>query len=402
MWLGINGFGRIGKLLTRQALTGTQLNVVAINDPHMTTQQMGCALQNDSTHGRFEGEVTVSPDHKTLYIKMDDPSDSLVRSIACHHNELGNDIPWASVGVDYVVECSGKINNDAQAQIHLRSASKLIMSHPPNDATDVFVPGVNTMKYVPHTKVLSCASCTTNALAPLLHVVDRVFGIEQAMFTTVHAVTPSNKMLDCAGQKGVLDNIVPATTGASRALVRVLPQLDGKVSGMAVRVPTSNVSMIDVNCTLTNKCTKEALGAAIAGAAQEHMKGIIDLCTHNTVNPFPTASKDYCHDSRYVRACCAAEFCSHGFYLITCACTYSPTPPPHAHTHRSCIVDLNSCLFSEDEKFVKLIAYYDNEWAYASRLLDLCVFVNEQDQLHPDAPLMLPPVNKCPIMAPQA
>jgi len=242
LWLGINGFGRIGKLFTRQVLEtqdSEKTCVVAINDPHMTTQQMAAALKNDSTHGPLRGEVVVDQDHRYILVKMDAP-ESPTLQITCYHLDVAEDIPWAIPGVDFAIACSGKVNTTEQAKAHCRSIRKLIMSHPPHDATAVFVPRVNTEKYVPNTEILSCASCTTNALAPILSVLDRVFGIEQALFTTVHAVTPSNKLLDCGGQKGCLDNIVPSTTGASRALVRVLPSLDGKVAGMAVRVPTSN------------------------------------------------------------------------------------------------------------------------------------------------------------------
>jgi len=230
LWFGINGFGRIGKLFTRRALETqdpAKACVVAINDPHMTTQQMAASLKLDGTHGTLKGEVTVDPNHKAIHVKMDGHSSPTIL-IQCFHFDVAEDIPWALAGVDFVIECSGKVNTKEQAKRHMRSVRKLIMSHPPHDATDVFVPGVNTEKYVPGTEIMSCASCTTNALAPILSVLDRVFGVEQALFTTVHAVTPSNKLLDVGGQKGCLDNIVPSSTGASRALVRVLPSLDGK------------------------------------------------------------------------------------------------------------------------------------------------------------------------------
>ena len=337
LWLGVNGFGRIGRLLVRQSLSSTECVVVAVNDPHMTTDQMAYALQHDTTHGRLAGEVYVSNDKKTLHIKLESP-DSLLHTIACYHLESPAEIPWSSTGVDFVVECSGKLLTSMAAKTHLRSTRKVLMSHPPSDDTPVFIPRINTEKYIPQTPIISCASCTTNALAPLLLVIDRVFGVEECLFTTVHAVTASQKVVDTSGQKGCMDNIIPTSTGAAQCATRVLPALADKITGLALRVPVTDVSVIDVTVRLTNPCSgPEFLGAAIAGAAQNELSGILGLCGSKR-----TASSDFKTDSR------------------------------------SCVVDLESCIFLND-RFVKIVAYYDNEWAYAARLLELCVLVENID-----------------------
>jgi len=322
--VGINGFGRIGRLVLRAALS-KGVDVVAVNDPFIDLNYMVYMMKYDSTHGRYDGDIKhengklIINGHAITVFMERDPAN----------------INWKSVGATYVVESTGVFTTLEKANVHIASggASKVIISAPSADAP-MFVMGVNHETYHKDQTVVSNASCTTNCLAPLVKVVHNKFGIEEALMTTVHAVTATQKTVDGPSQKdwrggrGAFQNIIPSSTGAAKAVGKVIPDVNGKLTGMAFRVPVADVSVVDLTARLKNGASYDDIKAAIRSACQGELKGIMDYTEDEVVN------SDFCGD-------------------------------PH-----SSIFDAKAGIALND-KFVKLIAWYDNEWGYSNRVVEL-------------------------------
>lgn len=328
MRIGINGFGRIGRLLLRLAGSRGDMEVVAVNDPFVPAEDMAYLLKYDTVHGRFPGEVMTADG--SLLVNG--------RSIRCYACKAPAEIPWAEVGAELIVECTGKFNTVAEAGAHLRAGAKRVIISAPSPDAPMFVMGVNEDGYVPSMDVISNASCTTNCLAPLAKVVNERFGIRQGLMTTIHAATASQKTVDAASTKdrragrSVFGNIIPASTGAAKAVGKVIPALSGRLTGISMRVPSADVSVVDLTCELERDCSYEALCDELRRAGREELKGIL-TCTEEEV-----VSSDLIGD-----------------------------------TH-SCIFDVQAGLML-GARFVKLIAWYDNEAGYAARCLDLAAHV---------------------------
>ncbi|MCL2404214.1 MAG: type I glyceraldehyde-3-phosphate dehydrogenase [Defluviitaleaceae bacterium] len=332
--LGINGFGRIGRLAFRYAMTRSDVEVVAINDPFVDPDYMVYMLKYDSVHGRFKGEVKAEGNNLVVNGKK----------IALHTSMNPAEIPWAKDGVEYVAECTGVFLTQESAKAYLDGgAKKVVLSAPAKDTgTPTFVMGVNHDKYTPDMNIVSNASCTTNCLAPLAKVLNDNFGITEGLMTTVHATTstqktvdsPSNK--DWRGGRAAAANIIPSSTGAARAVGIVIPELKGKLTGMAFRVPTVNVSVVDLTVRLAKPATYDDIKAAVKKAADGPMKGIMCYTEDDVV------SSDFIGES----------------------CT--------------CVFDAKAGIALSDN-FVKLIAWYDNEWGYSCKLIDLMVHMSKSD-----------------------
>lgn len=342
--IGINGFGRIGRLVLRAALQSNlqDLRISAINDPFMTVDSMSYLFKYDSVHGTYKGDVTFTrTEEGDSYLVIDD------KRIRIYSSKDPSTLPWViKDGVMIIAETSGAFASNEKSQCHLLAgAKKVILSAPPkDDCTPVFVFGVNHHLYDPLTMhIVSNASCTTNCLAPLAKVINDRFGIEEGLMTTVHAVTASQITVDGACSKDwragrcALDNIIPASTGAAKAVGKVIPDLVGKLTGMALRVPTSDVSVLDLTCRLKTPATSiQQIADCIAQAScTNELNGIIGVTYE------PLVSMDFRGDSR------------------------------------SCIFDASSSIMLNG-KFVKLIAFYDNEWAYSVRMIDMIIHMMQQ------------------------
>lgn len=321
--VGINGFGRIGRLVCRAALESGKVDIVAVNDPFIDLDYMVYMFKYDSTHGTFKGEVAAK-DGK-LVING--------HSIAVYKERSPEAIPWGENGAEYVVESTGVFTTTEKAGAHLKNAKKVVISAPSADAP-MFVMGVNEEKYTKDLTVVSNASCTTNCLAPVAKVVNDKFGIVEGLMTTIHAYTATQKTVDAPSQKawrdgrGAGQNIIPASTGAAKAVGKVIPELNGKLTGMAFRVPVPDVSVVDLTCRLEKPANMEAIVAAVKEAADGKLKGILG-CTEELL-----VSQDFKGD-----------------------------------THSS-IFDVKACI-SLNDNFVKLVSWYDNEYGYSFRVVDL-------------------------------
>ena len=321
--IAINGFGRIGRLVFRAAMERDNLEVVAINDL-IDIDYMAYMLKFDSTHGRFKGTVDVVDGYLVVNGKK-------VR-VSAERNPA--DLKWDEVGADIVVESTGLFLTQETAQKHIDAgAKKVIMSAPSKDATPMFVAGVNFDEYQGQA-IVSNASCTTNCLAPLAKVINDNFGIESGLMTTVHATTSTQKTVDSPsakdwrGGRGASQNIIPSSTGAAKAVGKVIPALNGKLTGMAFRVPTANVSVVDLTVNLKTAATYEEICAKVKEAAQGEMKGILDYTDEAVV------SNDFIGES------CTSVFDAAAGIAMT-------------------------------DKFVKLVSWYDNEMGYSNKVLDL-------------------------------
>jgi len=321
--IGINGFGRIGRLVLRAALQ-KGANVVAINDPFIDLDYMVYMFKYDSTHGQYKGEVSAADgklvvDGQTITVFSErDPSA----------------IPWSSVGAKYVVESTGVFTTLEKAGAHHKGgAEKIIISAPSADAP-MFVMGVNEDAYNPDMKIVSNASCTTNCLAPLAKVINDNFGILEGLMTTVHAVTATQKTVDgpsgkdWRGGRGAGQNIIPSSTGAAKAVGKVIPELNGKLTGMAFRVPTPDVSVVDLTVRLQKEATYQEICAKLKEASEGPMKGILGYTEDMVV------STDFLGDNR------------------------------------SSIFDAKAGI-QLSGTFVKLVSWYDNENGYSNRVIDL-------------------------------
>ncbi len=326
--VGINGFGRIGRLALRVISNREDVEVVAINDPFLTVDYAKYLLEHDSIHGHFDKEVKVKGD-KLCVGKM---------KISFHAEKEPALIPWANDNVDVVIESTGKFTSYEGAKAHLEAGAKKVVVSAPGKEMPMFVMGVNEKTYTPDMKIVSNASCTTNCLAPLVKVIDEAFGIEKGLMSTVHSTTatqltvdgPSKK--DWRGGRAASYNIIPSSTGAAKAVGVVYPKLQGKLTGMSYRVPTLNVSSIDLTCILKKETTYEQIVKAVKKASENEMKGILGWTDEAVV------SSDFIGDPR------------------------------------TCIFDVNAGIML-DPTYVKLVAWYDNEWGYSNKLVDLCVHI---------------------------
>ncbi len=326
--LGINGFGRIGNLSFQAALAKEGVEVVAINDPFIAADYMAYMTKYDTVHGRFEGEVYAKDGNLVVNGK----------EIKVYNEMDPHNIPWGELGVEYVLECSGVFTTLEKAQAHIDAGAKQVIISAPSKDAPMFVMGVNNTEYKPEMNIVSNASCTTNCLAPLAKVINDNFGIKEGLMTTVHSTTATQKTVDGASKKdwrggrAASANIIPSSTGAAKAVGKVIPSLNGKLTGMAFRVPTVDVSVVDLTCNLEKPTTYEEICKVMKNAAENEMKGIIEYTDEAVV------SSDFIHDS---------------------------------HTS---IFDATAGIMLTDT-FVKLVAWYDNEWGYSNKLVDLACYI---------------------------
>ena len=330
--LGINGLGRIGRLVMRASLEREDVDVLAINDPFIDVEYMKYMLTYDTIHGRLNAKVEVVDGNLVIDGK----------TVVVYNFKDPNEIPWAKAGVEYVVESSGVFTTTEKASAHFTGgAKKVIISAPSKDAP-MFVMGVNQDKYTKDMKVVSNASCTTNCLAPLAKVINDNFGIKDGLMTTVHSVTatqktvdgPSNK--DWRGGRAATYNIIPSSTGAAKAVGKVIPELNGKLTGMSFRVPTLDVSVVDLTCNLEKPATYDEIVEAVKKACDGELKGVMSWTDEALV------SSDFIHD------------------------------------YHTSIFDVKAGIQLTDT-FVKLVAWYDNEWGYSNKVVDLAQHMAEVD-----------------------
>merc|ERR1711993_228625 len=330
--IGINGFGRIGRLVLRSAVAkGAQ--VVAINDPFIPLDYMVYMFKYDSTHGKFSGEV--KHDGTLLYVNG--------AKIVVFGERDPADIKWGDAGAEYIVESTGVFTTTDKAGVHLNNGAKKVIISAPSADAPMYVMGVNNEKYDPAQTVVSNASCTTNCLAPLAKVINDNFGIVEGLMTTVHAVTATQKTVDGPSGKawrdgrGAAQNIIPAATGAAKAVGKVIPELNGKLTGMAFRVPTPDVSVVDLTVRLAKDATYEEICEAVKKASEGPMKGFLGYTEDQVV------STDFLGD-------------------------------PH-----SSIFDAKAGI-QLSPIFVKLVSWYDNEMGYSNRVIDLIVYMQSKDK----------------------
>ncbi|MGB1528385.1 MAG: type I glyceraldehyde-3-phosphate dehydrogenase [Candidatus Puniceispirillaceae bacterium] len=329
--IAINGFGRIGRLVLRSLIEAgrNDVEVVSINSPGATAV-MAHLLEFDSTHGHFEHPITFG----------DDWMDVGKGKLTITHERDPSVLPHAAMDVDIVLECSGRFNSRDKASSHLSAGAKKVLVSAPAFAADfTVVYGVNHDKLRDEHLVVSNASCTTNCLAPMAKVMHTTFGMISGNMTTIHAYTGDQNILDNSHKdlrraRSGGRSIVPTTTGAARAVGLVLPELDGRLDGSAVRVPTDNVSVVDLHFYAKTACDINSVNAALRAASAGPMKGILD------VNELPLVSIDFNHNSH------------------------------------SCVADLTQTQV-QDERFVRIMGWYDNEWGFANRMLDTAVYMNQ-------------------------
>jgi len=329
--IGINGFGRIGRIVLR-ACIDKGIKVVAINDPFIPLDYMVYMFKYDSTHGRFKGEVSHTEGHLVVN----------GQKIAVFMEKDPTQIPWGKAGADYVVESTGVFNTVDKCNAHLAGGAKKVIISAPSADAPMFVVGVNEKTYNKSINILSNASCTTNCLAPLAKVINDNFGIVEGLMTTVHSYTATQKTVDgpsskdWRGGRTAATNIIPSSTGAAKAVGKVIPELNGKLTGMAFRVPTSDVSVVDLTVRLEKPASYETIKAAIKKASEGEMKGILGYTEDEVV------SSDFIGD------------------------------------HHSSIFDAKAGL-SLNDNFVKLVSWYDNEFGYSCRVVDLISYIHSQE-----------------------
>lgn len=330
--VGINGFGRIGRIVFRNAIAHGQVDVVAVNDPYIEVHYAAYMLKYDTTHGLFKGTVEILPDglavndKKILFYAEKDPSQ----------------IPWGKAGAEYIVESTGFFTTKEKAAAHLKGGAKKVIISAPSADAPMFVMGVNNKEYRKDIDVLSNASCTTNCLAPLAKVIHDNFNMIEGLMTTVHSYTATQKVVDAPSNKDwrggrtAAQNIIPSSTGAAKAVGKVIPSLNGKLTGLAMRVPTSNVSVVDLTCRIEKAATYDEIKAVIKRASENELKGILGYTED------PIVSSDLNGDER------------------------------------SSIFDAQAGI-SLNPNFVKLVSWYDNEWGYSRRVVDLIAYIAQVD-----------------------
>lgn len=326
--IGINGFGRIGRQVLRICSKREDIEVVAINDPFLSVEYAEYLLNHDTIHGGFDVQTSVK--NGKLYVGR--------KAIAFYAEKEPQNISWGSI--DVVIEATGKFTSYDLAKLHLESGAKRVLVTAPGKEMPMFVVGVNEHEFRKEMRVVSNASCTTNCLAPLVKIIDDKFGIEEGLMTTVHSVTASQLTVDGASKKdwrggrAASYNIIPSSTGAAKAVGQVIPHLNGKLTGMSFRVPTLNVSAVDLTCRLKKDATYEQIVREVKKQAQGKMKGIVGI------------TEDLVVSSDFIGDC------------------------------RSCIFDVKAGIMLSN-RFVKLVAWYDNEWGYSCRVVDLAVHISK-------------------------
>ena len=322
--IGINGFGRIGRLVFRASLNNPHVKVVGINDPFIDLEYMQYMLKYDTIHGRFNGEVgekngklVVNGNEITVFAEKDPAN-----------------IKWSDCGAEYIAEATGVFTTTELASAHFNGGAKKVIITAPSKDAPMFVMGVNQDKYTKDMKVISNASCTTNCLAPMAKVINDKFGIVEGLMTTVHSTTATQKTVDgpskkdWRGGRAAAGNIIPSSTGAAKAVGKVIPELNGKLTGMAFRVPTLDVSVVDLTVNLAKETTYDEIKAAMKEASETYMKGIIAY------------TEDAVVSSDFIGETCTSIFDAGAGIMLT-------------------------------PKFVKLVAWYDNEMGYSNKVVDL-------------------------------
>jgi len=326
--IGINGFGRIGRLVARAATEKGTVQIVAVNDPFIDVDYMVYMFKYDSTHGKFKGDVCAKDGKLVINGK----------AIDVYAERDAGAIPWGKSGADCVVESTGVFTTKEKASLHLKGGAKKVVISAPSADAPMFVMGVNEDKYTKDIDVLSNASCTTNCLAPLAKVINDNFGINEGLMTTVHAMTATQKTVDAPSSKDwrggrtASSNIIPSSTGAAKAVGKVIPELNGKLTGMAFRVPVVDVSVVDLTVTLKKPATYDEIKACVKAASEGPLKGILGYTEDDVV------SSDFIGDTR------------------------------------SSIFDAKAGIPLSD-KFVKLVSWYDNEYGYSCRVVDLITHI---------------------------
>merc|ERR1712043_41566 len=337
--MGINGFGRIGRLVFRAAIANPEVEVKAVNDPFMDLKYMVYQLKYDSVHKRFDGTIATEEEGGKEFLVVNGTK------IQIFHEKDPGAIGWGAAGANYICESTGVFTQKEKAELHLGGgAKKVIISAPPKDAVPIYVIGVNHENYQASDTVVSNASCTTNCLAPLTKVIHDNFGIVEGLMTTVHAMTatqltvdgPSRGGKDRRGGRCASQNIIPSSTGAAKAVGKCLPAVNGKLTGMAFRIPTPDVSVVDLTCRLEKPAKYEQIVAAVKEAAAGPMAGVLDWTEDEVV------STDF----------------------VSCK--------------SSSIFDVGAGI-SLNDNFVKLVSWYDNEWGYSNRLVDLAIYMKSID-----------------------
>lgn len=330
--IGINGFGRIGRLVFRAASKNKNIQVVGINDL-IDTNYMSYMLKYDTTHGRFDGSVSVNGNNLEVNGKK----------IRVTNEKDPSKLNWSEIEAEYIIESTGLFLTKDSAKGHIESgAKKVIMSAPSKDDTPMFVMGVNNKQYTSDMNFVSNASCTTNCLAPLAKVLHDNFGIVSGLMTTVHATTASQKIVDgpstkdWRGGRAAFANIIPSSTGAAKAVGKVIPELDGRLTGMAFRVPIIDVSVVDLTVNLNSSTNYEDICLAMKNASENDLKGIMGYAEEDVV------STDFIGDSR------------------------------------TSIFDAGAGIMLNN-KFVKVVSWYDNEWGYSSKVVELIQHMNSVD-----------------------
>lgn len=332
--VGINGFGRIGRLLLRASIkNNTNIEIVGVNDPFLTPEYAAYMVKYDSIHGHFDGTVEAT-------------SDAIIvngKKIMFYSEREPELIPWKACGAEYVAEATGKFTDLEGASKHLvAGAKKVVITAPGKNGVPVFVMGVNENEYKSSMNVVSNASCTTNCLAPLAKVINDNFGIEEGLMTTVHSTTATQLTVDGSSKKdwrggrAASGNIIPSSTGAAKMVGEVIPSLKGKLTGMSFRVPTLDVSVVDLTCRLKKSCSYDDIKAVMKKASETTLKNIVGYTEE------PVVSTDFIGE-----VCTSVFDASAGIML--------------------------------NPNFVKLVAWYDNEWGYSNKLLDLAAYMHSVD-----------------------
>lgn len=327
--VGINGFGRIGRLVFRASVERENVQVVAVNDPFITVDYMVYMLKYDSVHGRFAGTISVENDKLCVNGKL----------ITVYNKMNPEEIPWSETGAEYIVESSGAFTTIDKASAHLKGGAKKVVISAPSKDAPMFVMGVNQNEYKSNMNIVSNASCTTNCLAPLAKVIHDNFEIVEGLMTTVHSTTATQKTVDgpskkdWRGGRAAAANIIPSSTGAAKAVGKVIPSLNGKLTGMSFRVPTINVSVVDLTCRIEKPATYDEIKECIKKAANGELRGILGYTDEDVV------SSDF-----------MGEYCTSVF-------------------------DAKAGI-SLNDNFVKLISWYDNEWGYSNKVIDLISHMN--------------------------
>ena len=330
--VGINGFGRIGRLVFRAATQRDDIEVVGINDPFIDPDYMEYMLKYDTVHGRFDGDIG-SKDGKFVVNG---------KETAVYAEMNPADIPWSECGAEYIVDSTGVFTTTEKASAHLTGGAKKVLISAPSADAPMFVMGVNEDQYSSDMDIVSNASCTTNCLAPMAKVLHDNWGIEEGLMTTVHAVTATQKTVDgpskkdWRGGRAASFNIIPSSTGAAKAVGKVIPDLDGKLTGMSLRVPTADVSVVDLTVRLSNPATYDEVKAAFKAAAEGDLKGIVGYTEDKVVS------------SDFIGEVCTSVF------------------------DADAGIPLN-------DRFMKLVAWYDNEWGYSVKVLDLIAHMAATD-----------------------